>query len=100
MTAYIIRRLLMLPIILFGVTILIFAMLQVLGPVERSALYIRDFPKNEGALEAIIKRYGLDDPFLFSIGIGWWAAPTRRREKRWEVCCAAIWASRAPVESR
>jgi peptide/nickel transport system permease protein len=63
MTAYIIRRLLILPIILLGVTLLIFAMLQVLGPVERSALYVRDFPKNEGALDAIIRRYGLDDPF-------------------------------------
>lgn len=62
MTAYIIRRLLIMPIILLGVTILIFAMLQVLGPVERSALYIRDFPKNENALDAIIARYGLDDP--------------------------------------
>ncbi len=62
MTAYIIRRLLIMPIILLGVTILIFAMLQVLGPVERSALYIRDIPKNEGALDAIIARYGLDDP--------------------------------------
>lgn len=62
MTAYIIRRLLIMPIILFGVTILIFAMLQVLGPVERSALYIRDIPKNENALDAIIARYGLDDP--------------------------------------
>ncbi len=62
MTAYIIRRLLIIPIILLGVTILIFAMLQVLGPVERSALYIRDIPKNENALDAIIARYGLDDP--------------------------------------
>ena len=62
MTAYIVRRLLIMPIILLGVTILIFAMLQVLGPVERSALYIRDIPKNEGALDAIIRRYGLDDP--------------------------------------
>lgn len=62
MTAYIIRRLLLLPIILLGVTLLIFAMLQVLGPVERSALYVRDVPKNERQVEAIIKRYGLDQP--------------------------------------
>ncbi len=62
MTAYIIRRLLILPIILLGVTLLIFAMLQVLGPVERSALYVRDVPKNERQVEAIIKRYGLDQP--------------------------------------
>ncbi|MCZ2115433.1 MAG: ABC transporter permease [Anaerolineae bacterium] len=64
MTAYIIRRLLILPIILFGVTLLIFAMLQVLGPVERSALYVRDVPKNERQVENIIRRYGLDKPVL------------------------------------
>lgn len=63
MTAYIIRRLLVMPIILLGVTVLIFAMLQVLGPVERSALYVRDVPKNERQVEAIIRRYGLDKPF-------------------------------------
>jgi len=62
MTAYIIRRLLILPIILLGVTILIFLFMQVLGPVERSALYVRDVPKNERQVEAIIKRYGLDKP--------------------------------------
>jgi ABC-type dipeptide/oligopeptide/nickel transport system permease component len=63
MTAYIIRRLLVMPFILLGVTVLIFAMLQVLGPVERSALYVRDVPKNERQVDAIIRRYGLDKPF-------------------------------------
>ena len=62
MTTYIIRRLLILPLILCGVTVLIFLMLQILGPVERSALYVRDIPKTEGQVDAIIKRYGLDDP--------------------------------------
>ena len=63
MTTYIIRRLLQLPVTVFGVTLLIFAMMQLLSPVERSALYVRDFPHTEGALDAIIRRYGLDDPF-------------------------------------
>ena len=63
MTAYIIRRLLILPIIMIGVTLLIFAMMQFLGPVERSALYIRDSPK-QSRIDAVIRRYGLDDPFL------------------------------------
>ena len=63
MTAYIIRRLLILPLILFGVTLLIFSMLQVLGPVERSALYVRDIPKTDHQVDAIITRYGLDKPF-------------------------------------
>lgn len=62
MLTYIIRRLLMVPLLLIGVTILIFAMLQFISPVERSALYVRDIPKNEKAINGIIKRYGLDKP--------------------------------------
>lgn len=62
MTTYIIRRILLVPLLLFGVTVLIFAMLQFLGPVERSALYVRDIPKNENAINGIIKQYGLDKP--------------------------------------
>ncbi|MFN2280071.1 MAG: ABC transporter permease [Candidatus Promineifilaceae bacterium] len=62
MVAYIIRRLLILPVILVGVTILIFAMLQVLGPVERSALYVKDVPKTQNQIDSVIRRYGLDKP--------------------------------------
>ena len=62
MTKYIIRRLLLVPVILVGVTVLIFGVLQFLSPTERSALYVRDIPKNERALEGIIRRYGLDQP--------------------------------------
>jgi peptide/nickel transport system permease protein len=62
MTTYIIRRLLLVPLLLFGVTVLIFAMLQFLSPVERSALYVRDIPKNQRAIDGIIKQYGLDKP--------------------------------------
>jgi len=62
MTNYIIRRLLIMPLTLFGVTALIFAMVMFLSPEERSALYVRDIPKNESTMAGIIKRYGLDDP--------------------------------------
>jgi len=62
MTNYIIRRLLLVPVLLFGVTVIIFAMLQFLGPVERSALYVKDFPKNEKQIQGIITKYGLDKP--------------------------------------
>jgi peptide/nickel transport system permease protein len=62
MINYIIRRLLLMPVLLFGVTVLIFGMLQFLSPLERSALYVRDVPKNENALNGIIKEYGLDKP--------------------------------------
>ncbi len=63
MTAYIIRRLIQLPITMLGVTLLIFAMLQLLTPVERSALYVQSIPHHEGAIDAIIRKYGLDQPF-------------------------------------
>jgi peptide/nickel transport system permease protein len=62
MVNYVIRRLMMVPMILFGVTVLIFGMLQFLSPVERSALYVRDMPRNERALEGVIRLYGLDQP--------------------------------------
>jgi peptide/nickel transport system permease protein len=62
MVTYIIRRLLLVPVLLFGVTVLIFGMLQFLTPVERSALYVRDIPKNERQINSIILKYGLDKP--------------------------------------
>ncbi len=78
MTTYIIRRLLLLPITVTGVTLLIFAMMQVLSPVERSALYIRDIPKNDAQVERIIRQYGLDRPFIVQY---WnWLVGTRDSE--------------------
>ena len=63
MTTYIIRRIIQLPITMIGVTLLIFAMLQLLTPVERSALYVQSIPHHDGAIDAIIRKYGLDQPF-------------------------------------
>ena len=62
MLQYIIRRLLILPVTLIGVTVLIFGLIQFLSPEERSSLYVRDIPKNAAMMEGIIKRYGLRDP--------------------------------------
>ena len=62
MSAYIIRRLLQLPVTIFGVSILIFLMLQLLSPVERSALYVQSIPHNDAAIDGLIAKYGLDDP--------------------------------------
>lgn len=62
MTRYIFRRLLFLPLILFGVTILIFGILQLLDPAERAALYVKDVPKNPNAVKQVILKYGLDKP--------------------------------------
>jgi peptide/nickel transport system permease protein len=62
MLNYILRRIALLPVLLFGVTLLIFVMLQFLSPVERASLYVRDIPKNERAIDGLIKRYDLDAP--------------------------------------
>jgi peptide/nickel transport system permease protein len=62
MTAYIIRRLLLLPVILFGVTVLIFLMLTQLSPTQRASLYVSDVPKRQAELQKVIEQYGLDDP--------------------------------------
>lgn len=62
MLAYIVRRLLIMPVLLFGVTLLIFAMLSLLTEYERAALYVTDIPKRQGAIDDIIAKYGLDDP--------------------------------------
>ncbi len=62
MWRFIVRRLLFLPVLLFGVSALIFAMLQLLTPYERASLYVSDIPKKEGALDALVEKYGLNDP--------------------------------------
>ncbi|MGB2965337.1 MAG: ABC transporter permease [Anaerolineales bacterium] len=61
MTAYILRRILILPVIMFGVTLLIFAMLMLLDPIERATLYVHDVPRTSDAVQRIIKKYGLNE---------------------------------------
>ncbi len=62
MGAYIIRRLLILPIVLIGLTVLIFAMLQALDPIERATLYVNTPPKTQAELNQVIEKYGLNQP--------------------------------------
>ncbi|MDW8328978.1 MAG: ABC transporter permease [Candidatus Bipolaricaulota bacterium] len=66
MLAYIARRLLLLPVIVLGVTVLIFLMLQLLSPYARLALYIQDPAqlKDPTQLERLIELHGLNDPVL------------------------------------
>lgn len=59
---YIIRRLLFLPVVMFGVTVIIVLLLQLLGPAERAIAFITN-PQQLVHLQAIIKQYGLDQPF-------------------------------------
>ncbi len=62
MTSFIIRRLLVMPVTLLGLSLLIFSMLQLLDPVQRASLYISSPPKTADALQAVIHTYGLDKP--------------------------------------
>ena len=62
MYAYIIRRILIMPILLFGVTILLFLMIFLLPVNARLALYVKDIPKNDNVAKGLILKYGLDQP--------------------------------------
>ena len=59
--SYIIRRLLLIIPVLIGVSLLIFAVLQLFSPVERAALFVRTEREMQD-IEGIIKKYGLDQP--------------------------------------
>jgi len=63
MVNYIVRRLLILPVVLFGLSVLIFGMLMLLSPVERAALYVTSVPRTADAVNQIIQKYGLNQPF-------------------------------------
>jgi len=65
--AYIIRRLLLIIPVLFGVTLLIFALLQLFSPVERASLYITN-PNQFAEIPDIIEKYGLNEPVWVQYG--------------------------------
>lgn len=63
MLSYITRRLLLLPVIVFGITVLLFVMLQFLSPYQRVLCYVPNPTKvSEAGLEQLIEKYGLNDP--------------------------------------
>lgn len=62
MTKFILKRLAMLPLVLAGVSALLFGLFQTLSPEMRAALYIKD-PRQLSALESVIQAHGLRDPF-------------------------------------
>lgn len=57
-----IRRLLLLIPVLIGVTLLIFAVTQLISPAQRAMLYITS-DKQIGKIDEIIVKFGLDRPF-------------------------------------
>jgi peptide/nickel transport system permease protein len=65
--AYIVRRLLLLIPVLFGVTVFIFGITMFFSPIERASLYITNVHQISD-LPRIIERYGLDRPFFMQYG--------------------------------
>lgn len=75
MTTYILRRLMIMPFILIGVTVLIFAMLSQLSVTQRLALYVPDAPRASD-LDGLAEQYGLNDPL--PVQYGRWVARMAR----------------------
>jgi len=71
MLAYIVRRLLLLPFVMFALSLMIFSMLMMLTPTQRLAVFAPspDFMKGgQDFIKSQIKLYGLDDPFFMQYG--------------------------------
>ena len=58
MLRFALRRLAVLPLVLGGVTLLLFALFSRLSPEMRASLYITD-PRQLSSLDAVVEKYGL-----------------------------------------
>jgi ABC-type dipeptide/oligopeptide/nickel transport system permease component len=67
MLRFALRRLALLPLVLAGVTLLLFGLFSRLSPEMRASLYVQD-PRQLSSIEAVIARHGLRDPFLVQYG--------------------------------
>lgn len=85
MTAYIIRRLLFLVFVLFGVSILIFGLLSTFSPERRAAAYVTS-PKQAENIPLIIQEYGLDKPFY--VQYGKWVQQVAKGNLGWSLVAA------------
>ena len=71
MIAYIIRRLLLLPVVVAGVSILIFSLMLLMSPFSRLAMYITDpdaLKQGPEQLNEMVEALGLNDPAWVQYG--------------------------------
>ena len=85
MTAYIIRRLIFLVFVLFGVSILIFGLLSTFSPERRAAAYVTT-PQQAENIPLIIKEYGLDKPIY--VQYGKWVQQVAKGNLGWSLVAA------------
>ncbi len=67
MFTFIVRRLLLLPVVFIGVTLAIVLLMQLLTPYQRAAAYIQSEAQIRN-IDAIIEQYGLTDPWYKQYG--------------------------------
>jgi dipeptide transport system permease protein len=65
---FVLRRLVMLPVVFFGVTIIIVLLMQMLTPAQRAAAYIRS-ENQANQIPEIIRLYRLDQPWYVQYGL-------------------------------
>ena len=86
MLAFITRRALLLILVLFGVSVLLFGILMTFSPERRAAAFVTS-PQQAKDIPKIIKQFGLDDPFyvqyvrwmkeVFQGNLGWSVVASR-----------------------
>lgn len=60
--AYIVRRLLLMILVLFGVTLIVFTMMMLLPPGQRVSIYVNSDRVTPAVMDKMILKYGLNDP--------------------------------------
>ena len=68
MFTFILRRLMMLPLVFFGVTVIIVLLMQLLTPAQRAAAYVRS-ENQANQIPEIIRQYRLDEPWYVQYGL-------------------------------
>ena len=59
---YIIRRLLLMILVLFGVSLIVFSIMMIIPPGQRVAIYVKSEKVTPSQMEALIDKYGMNDP--------------------------------------
>lgn len=63
MLSYIIRRILIIPVLLFGISVLIFSMISLMKPIDRAqALYVPATAYKPRDIAGLMNKFGLDEP--------------------------------------
>lgn len=59
---YIIRRLLLMVLVLFGVSLIVFSIMMIIPPGQRVAIYVKSEKVTPAQMESLIEKYGMNDP--------------------------------------